>query len=304
MRYQNTTAPLEGKYQILYLSNQKFGYAVNEGNLVDSAKASALTLTYYNSGRYTLAAEDGKRLAVVNGALMLQNPSADASQLWTLTSSSNGYVLYNVGAKLYLTITVSTTEIPDTPAPSEPTEEETAARNKRVEELVAALNSDDDENALDEETAALFVTMLTEKIEALVTEHLEGKDETDVKDDLAKMEDVQRRMDELEAKLPENEKDITDEQRAEMEELQNEYLELIKSFTGKSLGRVTLTNSPVCSELMNFLTSNERLTAVTILSVSGHNQVLSVPHRGHAPAELSIRAAFHAESGKNPAFRR
>lgn len=71
-------------------------------------------------------------------------------------------MLYNVGAKLYLTITVSTAEIPDTPAPSEPTEEETAARNKRVEELVAALNSDD-ENALDEKTAALFVTMLTEK---------------------------------------------------------------------------------------------------------------------------------------------
>ena len=84
------------------------------------------------------------------------------------------------------------------------------------------------------------MTMLTEKIEALVTEHLEGKEEADVKDDLAKMEDVQRRMEELEAKLPENEKDITDEQRTEMEELQKEYLELIKSFTGKSLDEIIL----------------------------------------------------------------
>ena len=265
------SAPLEGKYQILYLSNQKFGYAVNEGNLVDSAKASALTLTYYNSGRYTLAAEDGKRLAVVNGALMLQNPSADASQLWTLTSSSNGYVLYNVGAKLYLTITVSTAEIPDTPTPSEPTEEETAARNKRVEELVAALNSDD-ENALDEKTAALFVTMLTEKIEALVTEHLEGKEETEVKAELAKMEDVQRRMEELEAKLPENEKDITDKQRAEMEELQKEYLELIKSFTGKSLDEIILI---VAGELVDKQIADEKAAASTTTTVTAYKVGLS-----------------------------
>ena len=271
MRYQNTTAPLEGKYQILYLSNQKFGYAVNEGNLVDSAKASALTLTYYNSGRYTLTAEDGKRLAVVNGALMLQNPSADASQLWTLTSSSNGYVLYNVGAKLYLTITVSTTEIPDTPAPSEPTEEETVARNKRVEELVAALNSDD-ENALDEETAALFVTMLTEKIEALVTEHLEGKEETEIKADLAKMEDVQRRMEELEETLPENAEAITKEQAAEMEELQKEYLELIKSFTGKSLDEIILI---VAGELVDKQIADEKAAASTTTTVTAYKVGLS-----------------------------
>lgn len=197
MRYQNTTAPLEGKYQILYLSNQKFGYAVNEGNLVDSAKASALTLTYYNSGRYTLAAEDGKRLAVVNGALMLQNPSADASQLWTLTSSSNGYVLYNVGAKLYLTITVSTTEIPDTPAPSEPTEEET---------------------------------------------------------------------------LPENAEAITKEQAAEMEELQKEYLELIKSFTGKSLDEIILI---VAGELVDKQIADEKAAASTTTTVTAYKVGLS-----------------------------
>lgn len=38
---------------------------------------------------------------------MLQNAAADSRQFWTLTGSSNGYILCNVGTGYYLTITVS-----------------------------------------------------------------------------------------------------------------------------------------------------------------------------------------------------
>lgn len=82
MRYQNTTSHLEGKYTLCYNSDGRtFSYSVGSTDLVAEEKASQLILTYYNSGKYTLATADGKRLAVVDGALMLQTlpPTADSS---------------------------------------------------------------------------------------------------------------------------------------------------------------------------------------------------------------------------------
>ena len=96
-------------------------------------KASQLILTYYNSDKYTMATTDGKRLAVVDGALMLQNAAADSRQFWTLTGSSNGYILCNVGTGYYLTITVSQTQVADPNARTEPTEEEITAKRAEIE---------------------------------------------------------------------------------------------------------------------------------------------------------------------------
>ena len=129
MRYQNTTSHLEGKYTLCYNSDGRtFSYSVGSTDLVAEEKASQLILTYYNSGKYTLATTDGKRLAVVDGALMLQNAAADSRQFWTLTGSSNGYILCNVGTGYYLTITVSQTQVADPNARTEPTEEEITAK--------------------------------------------------------------------------------------------------------------------------------------------------------------------------------
>ena len=178
MRYQNTAAPLEGKYTILYLANQGFGYAVGSGDLVESSKASVLTLSYYNSGRYTLTAADGKRLSVVSGALTLQNPSADASQLWMLTASGNGYTLYNVGAQAYLTITVSTAEVTDPNARTEPTEEEIAAKLVYLNSELAKGNKEDGTPV--SEVAQAYLTLLAEKMVTLMETNLEGKTDDEI----------------------------------------------------------------------------------------------------------------------------
>lgn len=84
-------------------------------------------------------------------------------------------------------------------------------------------------------------------------------------------------MDELEAKLPENEKDITDEQRAEMEELQKEYLELIKSFTGKSLDEIILI---VAGELVDKQIADEKAAASTTTTVTAYKVGLERRRQG------------------------
>ena len=133
MRYQNTTSHLEGKYTLCYNSDGRtFSYSVGSTDLVAEEKASQLILTYYNSDKYTLATTDGKRLAVVDGALMLQNAAADSRQFWTLTGSNNGYILCNVGTGNYLTITVSQTQVADPNARTEPTEDEIAAKRAEI----------------------------------------------------------------------------------------------------------------------------------------------------------------------------
>lgn len=134
MRYQNTTSHLEGKYTLCYNSDGRtFSYSVGSTDLVAEEKASQLILTYYNSDKYTLATTDGKRLAVVDGALMLQNAAADSRQFWTLTGSNNGYILCNVGTGYYLTITVSQTQVADPNARTEPTEDEITAKRAEIE---------------------------------------------------------------------------------------------------------------------------------------------------------------------------
>lgn len=144
MRYQNTTSHLEGKYTLCYNSDGRtFSYSVGSTDLVAEEKASQLILTYYNSGKYTMATTDGKRLAVVDGALMLQNAAADSRQFWTLTGSNNGYILYNVGTGYYLTITVSQTQVADPNARTEPTEEEIAAKLVYLDSELAKGNKKD-----------------------------------------------------------------------------------------------------------------------------------------------------------------
>lgn len=180
MRYQNTTSHLEGKYTLCYNSDGRtFSYSVGSTDLVAEEKASQLILTYYNSDKYTMATTDGKRLAVVDGALMLQNAAADSRQFWTLTGSSNGYILCNVGTGYYLTITVSQTQVADPNARTEPTEEEITAKRAEIESELAK-GADEETGKLVSEVAQAYVDALTKKIITLMAANLDGKKDDEV----------------------------------------------------------------------------------------------------------------------------
>lgn len=180
MRYQNTTSHLEGKYTLCYNSDGRtFSYSVGSTDLVAEEKASQLILTYYNSDKYTMATTDGKRLAVVDGALMLQNAAADSRQFWTLTGSNNGYILYNVGTGNYLTITVSQTQVADPNARTEPTEEEITAKRAEIESELAK-GADEKTGKPVSEVAQAYVDALTEKIITLMAANLDGKTDDEI----------------------------------------------------------------------------------------------------------------------------
>lgn len=227
MRYQNTASHLEGKYTILYHANQNYGYGVNSTDLVSKDKASSLTLTYYNSGRYTLTAEDGTRLAVASGALKLQNPSDSMNQFWTLDNSNNGYILYNVGAKKYLTVEVSTTEIPDASTSAGPTAED---RQDRIDAFIDAI---EEESELYTENEERFGELLAEEITTLVAENYKGN-EGQATEDLKKLTEIQKKEEELLTELPDDIKQLADAQKAEIDKLEAEYEALIKAMTGKT----------------------------------------------------------------------
>lgn len=180
MRYQNTTSHLEGKYTLCYNSDGRtFSYSVGSTDLVAEEKASQLILTYYNSGKYTLATTDGKRLAVVDGALMLQNAAADSRQFWTLTGSNNGYILCNVGTGYYLTITVSQTQVADPNARTEPTEEEITAKRAEIESELAK-GADEETGKPVSEVAQAYIDALAEKMITLMAANLDGKTDDEI----------------------------------------------------------------------------------------------------------------------------
>lgn len=180
MRYQNTTSHLEGKYTLCYNSDGRtFSYSVGSTDLVAEEKASQLILTYYNSGKYTMATTDGKRLAVVDGALMLQNAAADSRQFWTLTGSSNGYILCNVGTGNYLTITVSQTQVADPNARTEPTEEEITAKQAEIESELAK-GADEETGKLVSEVAQAYIDALAEKMITLMAANLDDKTDDEI----------------------------------------------------------------------------------------------------------------------------
>ena len=180
MRYQNTTSHLEGKYTLCYNSDGRtFSYSVGSTDLVAEEKASQLILTYYNSGKYTLATTDGKRLAVVDGALMLQNAAADSRQFWTLTGSNNGYILCNVGTGYYLTITVSQTQVADPNARTEPTEDEIAAKRAEIESELAK-GADEETGKPVSEVVQAYIDALAEKMITLMAANLDDKTDDEI----------------------------------------------------------------------------------------------------------------------------
>lgn len=134
MRYQNisTTIP-EGRCTLRYFSEQTFGLAAGSSLLAGGDKASALTLTCYSGGKYTISTDDGRRLALSNGALTLEKPSTSANQFWIIAVSGGGYTLYNCGAGRYLALEKTTSTTPGQP--------DTTQRDKSDEEVAAMMTA-------------------------------------------------------------------------------------------------------------------------------------------------------------------
>ena len=226
MRYQNISPTIpEGRCTLRYYAEQSFGMAIGSDTLATGSSITALTLTYYNNGRYTITNDQGKRLAASNGALVLQDPSASSNQLWTIAVSGGGYTLYNCGAGRYLALEKTTS-----------TTEDTTARDEIVNNILGTINGEEGYSLTEEEETA-FWKALEKEVEALTTAHLEGKDASEVEKGLAELEKVSQDIVDLVNSVPAG-KEPTEEQLEQLQALEAKYEELIKSFTGKSYSEI------------------------------------------------------------------
>lgn len=273
MRYQNTTSHLEGKYTLCYNSDGRtFSYSVGSTDLVAEEKASQLILTYYNSDKYTLATTDGKRLAVVDGALMLQNAAADSRQFWTLTGSSNGYILCNVGTGYYLTITVSQTQVADPNARTEPTEEEITAKRAEIKAEIEEKGYEKDGTTPVGATAKKFAELLSSRLTSIIKANFEEKDnnaiEALIEENIAKMgleADANKKaaLESALAKIEAIDENATETQVPAFTE--SEALALIELFAGKTLN--TIEEEVVADMVREDLKAKAANTTVTAYKV-------------------------------------
>lgn len=273
MRYQNTTSHLEGKYTLCYNSDGRtFSYSVGSTDLVAEEKASQLILTYYNSGKYTLATTDGKRLAVVDGALMLQNAAADSRQFWTLTGSNNGYILCNVGTGNYLTITVSQTQVADPNARTEPTEEEITAKRAEITAEIEEKGYEEDGTTPVGATAKKFAELLSSRLTSIIKANFEEKDnnaiEALIEENIAKMgleADANKKaaLESALAKIETIDENTTETQVPAFTE--SEALALIELFAGKTLN--TIEEEVVADMVREDLKAKAANTTVTAYKV-------------------------------------
>ena len=103
MRYSNTSSPVaEGKYRLVNSADQtKAVFVDGKGaQAVESGKGTVLSLTWYQSGKYTLTASDGTRLTDTGGTVTLAAPAASQSQFWAVEQG----MLKNCGSGKYLFI--------------------------------------------------------------------------------------------------------------------------------------------------------------------------------------------------------
>ena len=273
MRYQNTTSHLEGKYTLCYNSDGRtFSYSVGSTDLVAEEKASQLILTYYNSDKYTLATTDGKRLAVVDGALMLQNAAADSRQFWTLTGSNNGYILCNVGTGYYLTITVSQTQVADPNARTEPTEEEITAKRAEITAEIKEKGYEEDGTTPVGATAKKFAELLSSRLTSIIKANFEEKDnnaiEALIEENIAKMgleADANKKaaLESALAKIEAIDENATETQVPAFTE--SEALALIELFAGKTLN--TIEEEVVADMVREDLKAKAANTTVTAYKV-------------------------------------
>lgn len=267
MRYTHSDPDIpEGKYTLLYNNNgeQNHGLEKSVSTLTAAADAMMLRLTYYNNGYYILTNDDGQRLSVSGGKLVLEAPSTSNNQFWILGGGS-GYTLQNVGTKQYVTVTVTSADVT---ADGQSRDALIAAKIKEIAQAPAAGQT----NAAAED----FSARLEKKLNDLFDEQFKDKDDeaimAEITANISAMQDITEKdktalIQKLEslAQSEETEETEVDLEARIMESFtEDELLLLTEAMTGKSIETVIVE---VVGEMVDEDLKNNPTTTVTTYTV-------------------------------------
>lgn len=265
MRYTHSDPDIpEGKYTLLYNNNgeQNHGLGKSVSTLTAAADAMMLRLTYYNNGYYILTNDDGQRLSVSGGKLVLEAASTSNNQFWILGGGS-GYTLQNVGTKQYVTVTVTSADV--------------TADGQNRNDLIAAKVKEIAQTPAEGQTnaaAADFSARLEKKLNDLFEEQFKGKDDAaimaEIKANISAMQNVTEEnktalIQKLES-LAQSEEKTEDNLEARIMEsfTEDELLLLTEAMTGKSIETVIVE---VVGEMVDEDLKNNPTTTVTTYTV-------------------------------------
>ena len=265
MRYTHSDPDIpEGKYTLLYNNNgeQNHGLGKSVSTLTAAADAMMLRLTYYNNGYYILTNDDGQRLSVSGGKLVLEAASTSNNQFWILGGGS-GYTLQNVGTKQYVTVTVTSADV--------------TADGQNRDDLIAAKVKEIAQTPAEGQTNAAaedFSARLEKKLNDLFDEQFKGKGDAaimaEIKANISAMQDVTEEnktalIQKLES-LAQSEEETEDNLEARIMEsfTEDELLLLTEAMTGKSIETVIVE---VVGEMVDEDLKNNPTTTVTTYTV-------------------------------------
>ena len=267
MRYTHSDPDIpEGKYTLLYNNNgeQSHGLGKSVSTLTAAADAMMLRLTYYNNGYYILTNDDGQRLSVSGGKLVLEAPSTSNNQFWILGGGS-GYTLQNVGTKQYVTVTVTSADV--------------TADGQNRNDLIAAKVKEIAQTPAEGQTnaaAADFSARLEKKLNDLFEEQFKDKNDkaimAEITANISAMQDITEKdktalIQKLEslAQSEETEETEVDLEARIMESFtEDELLLLTEAMTGKSIETVIVE---VVGEMVDEDLKNNPTTTVTTYTV-------------------------------------
>lgn len=265
MRYTHSDPDIpEGEYTLLYNNNgeQSHGLGKSVSTLTAAADAMMLRLTYYNNGYYILTNDDGQRLSVSGGKLVLEAASTSNNQFWILGGGS-GYTLQNVGTKQYVTVTVTSADVT---ADGQNRDDLIAAKIKEIAQAPAAGQT----NAAAED----FSARLEKKLNDLFDEQFKDKDDeaimAEITANISAMQDITEEnkttlIKKLES-LAQSEEETEDDLEARIMEsfTADELLLLTEAMTGKSIETVIVE---VVGEMVDEDLKNNPTTTVTTYTV-------------------------------------
>lgn len=265
MRYTHSDPDIpEGEYTLLYNNNgeQSHGLGKSVSTLTAAADAMMLRLTYYNNGYYILTNDDGQRLSVSGGKLVLEAPSTSNNQFWILGGGS-GYTLQNVGTKQYVTVTVTSADVT---ADGQSRDALIAAKVKEIAQTPAEGQT----NAAAED----FSARLEKKLNDLFDEQFKDKNDeaimVEITANISAMQDITEEnkttlIKKLES-LAQSEEETKDDLEARIMEsfTEDELLLLTEAMTGKSIETVIVE---VVGEMVDEDLKNNPTTTVTTYTV-------------------------------------
>lgn len=265
MRYTHSDPDIpEGEYTLLYNNNgeQSHGLGKSVSTLTAAADAMMLRLTYYNNGYYILTNDDGQRLSVSGGKLVLEAASTSNNQFWILGGGS-GYTLQNVGTKQYVTVTVTSADVT---ADGQSRDALIAAKIKEIAQAPAAGQT----NAAAED----FSARLEKKLNDLFDEQFKDKNDeaimAEITANISAMQDITEEnkttlIKKLES-LAQSEEETEDDLEARIMEsfTADELLLLTEAMTGKSIETVIVE---VVGEMVDEDLKNNPTTTVTTYTV-------------------------------------